>query len=30
MSQTIPHTQLADEPAVSCSNCAACCCQLEV
>ena len=29
MSQ-IPLTQLPDEPAVSCSNCAACCCQLEV
>ena len=25
----IPHTQIA-EPAVTCSTCAACCCQLEV
>ncbi len=27
--KTIPHTQIA-EPAVTCSTCAACCCQLEV
>ncbi|UVE16985.1 YkgJ family cysteine cluster protein [Pseudomonas sp. LS44] len=26
----IPLVQLPVEPAVSCSNCAACCCQLEV
>lgn len=26
----IPLTQLPDEAAVSCANCAACCCQLEV
>ena len=30
MSQTIPHTQLPTEPEISCSTCAACCCQLEV
>ncbi len=29
-SSQIPLTQLADEAAVSCANCAACCCQLEV
>jgi Fe-S-cluster containining protein len=29
-SHTIAHTQLPSEAAVSCSNCAACCCQLEV
>ncbi len=27
--KTIPHTQIA-APAVTCSTCAACCCQLEV
>ncbi|WP_394559700.1 YkgJ family cysteine cluster protein [Aquipseudomonas alcaligenes] len=26
----IPHVQVPAEPAISCSNCAACCCQLEV
>jgi Fe-S-cluster containining protein len=30
MSESIPHLQLPIEEAVSCSNCAACCCQLEV
>ena len=30
MSETIPHTQLPTAPAISCSTCAACCCQLEV
>ena len=30
MSQTIAHTQLPTEPEISCSTCAACCCQLEV
>lgn len=29
-SQHIRHTQLPSDNAVSCSNCAACCCQLEV
>ncbi|HBX54235.1 YkgJ family cysteine cluster protein [Pseudomonas sp. UBA2684] len=29
-SAQIAHTQLPSEPAVSCSTCAACCCQLEV
>ena len=26
----IPHTQLVDDAPVTCSTCAACCCQLEV
>lgn len=30
MSQRIPHTQLPSDAEVSCSTCAACCCQLEV
>lgn len=30
MSTTIPLRQLPSEPNVSCSTCAACCCQLEV
>ncbi|AYC31726.1 YkgJ family cysteine cluster protein [Pseudomonas cavernae] len=29
-SAQIPHTQLPSEPVAHCSNCAACCCQLEV
>ena len=30
MSRIIPHTQLPIDAKVSCSSCAACCCQLEV
>ncbi len=30
MSRIIPHSQLPINSAVSCSSCAACCCQLEV
>ncbi|AVO54398.1 YkgJ family cysteine cluster protein [Ectopseudomonas mendocina] len=30
MNDTIPLRQLPSEPSVSCSTCAACCCQLEV